>query len=398
MEIQQSVFGEIAQHEGARVDSVDVGALIRRLILFDRVIVKSVRLRELPALVKAFGKTGLQDLLASGLLKFSCEFTSIITDIHRNGMRVLPFEHFSFGIVDASKRDEDLHKEMGALRQVSGLRNQDRDAIEEAVWHSVIRPAASFGQDLLHQFDSHIRLNNPALKWGLLTPVRNAVDRPNLALDDLQVSVEETEHRTFRIVTNLGKDFNLPPEKSHSLLQSAVTATSNLTLRLSEMQAYASLTGFREDEAPLLFGWIAPIIAPQNPATIENQFERVIKVAQIPDFTPGQKVDVKKLLQLRDSPECRDFRSWLLSAEKMTDGEIREFAENMRSIFGWLVQTPLGKSMRYATTTLLGLVPGLNLAAGPVAGGLDTFVVDKLLPKSGVIAFLHDQYPSLYKD
>ena len=158
MEIQQSVFGEIAQHEGARVDSVDIGALVRRLILFDRVIIKSVRLRELPALVKAFGKTGLQDLLASGLLKLSYEPIGIVTDVHLNGVRPLPFEYFSFGISEAAERDELLQKEMGALRQVSGLKNQDRDAIEEAVWNSIVRPAASFGQDLLQQFDSDIRL------------------------------------------------------------------------------------------------------------------------------------------------------------------------------------------------------------------------------------------------
>ena len=398
MEIQQSVFGEIAQHEGARVDSVDIGALVRRLILFDRVIIKSVRLRELPALVKAFGKTGLQDLLASGLLKLSYEPIGIVTDVHLNGVRPLPFEYFSFGISEAAERDELLQKEMGALRQVSGLKNQDRDAIEEAVWNSIVRPAASFGQDLLQQFDSDIRLNNPALKQSLLAPVSDALNRHDLALENLDVSVEETGHRTFRIITNLGRDFNLPPERSHCLLQSAVVAVSNLTMRFAEMEAYSAVTGFRESEAPLLFGRLAFLIAPQNPATIENQFERVIKVAQIPDFTPGQKVDVKKLLQLRDSPECRDFRSWLLSAQKMTDGEIREFAENMRSILGWLVQTPLGKSVRYATTTLIGLIPGLNLAASPVAGGLDAFAWDKLLPKSGVIAFLHDQYPSLYKD
>ncbi len=398
MEIQQSVFGEIAQHEGARVDSVDIGALVRRMILFDRVIVKSVRLKELPTLVKAFGKSGPHDLLASGLLKFSCEFTSIITDIHRNGVRALPFEHFSFGIVDAAKRDEDLQKEMGALRQVSGLKNQDRDALEEAVWNSIVRPAPSFGQDLLQQFDSDIRLNNPALKHSLLAPVSNALNRPDLKLDNLHVSVEETEHRTFKINTNLGNDFNLPPERSHYLLQSAVVAVSNLTIRLAEMEAYSAVTGFRESEAPLLFGRLASLISPQNPAIIENQFERVIKVAQIPDFLPNQKVDVKKLLQVRESPECRDFRAWLLSANKMTDSEIKNSAENMRSMLGSIMGSSFGKTVRFGTTTLLGLIPVYGLALGPMAGVIDSFLVEKLLPNSGVVAFLSDQYPSLYKD
>ena len=286
---------------------------------------------------------------------------------------------------------------MGSLRQVSGLKNHDREVIEEAVWNSIVRPGPSFGQHLLEQFDSDIRLNNPALKYSLLTPVRDALARPDLALENLNVSVEETEHRTFRIITNLKSDFNLPPEQSHYLLQSALTAVSNLTMRLAEMEAYSALTGFRESEAPLLFGRLAPIIAPQNPALVEGQFERIIRIAQIPDFLPNQKVDVKKLFQVRESSECRDFRAWLLSADKMTDSEIKKIAENMRSILGWLVGTPFGKGVRLTTTTLLGLIPVKGLVLGPMASAIDTFFVEKVFPKSGVVAFLHDQYPSLYK-
>jgi hypothetical protein len=48
---------------GTIVTGVDTSALIRRLLLFDKVIVKSVGLQELPALIRVFGESGLRQLI-----------------------------------------------------------------------------------------------------------------------------------------------------------------------------------------------------------------------------------------------------------------------------------------------------------------------------------------------
>jgi hypothetical protein len=44
MDIRRSVLGDIATCSGQTVSSVDVGVLVRRLILFDKVMVRSFRL------------------------------------------------------------------------------------------------------------------------------------------------------------------------------------------------------------------------------------------------------------------------------------------------------------------------------------------------------------------
>jgi hypothetical protein len=71
----QAVFGPIADFERTgpgyiSLTNVDVGLLVRRLVLFDKVILRSVRLRELPVLVRAFGESGLRSLISAGLLHF----------------------------------------------------------------------------------------------------------------------------------------------------------------------------------------------------------------------------------------------------------------------------------------------------------------------------------------
>jgi hypothetical protein len=94
MSTKQSIFGEVAVQAGSQTPDVDLGILLLRLLFFDTVIVKSAGLREIPFLVRAFGKTGFLQLFDSGILKFSGEFTSSITDIAHNGVRELPLSQF----------------------------------------------------------------------------------------------------------------------------------------------------------------------------------------------------------------------------------------------------------------------------------------------------------------
>jgi hypothetical protein len=93
MHVRQAVLGQISNALGGHLVSVDVGSVVRRLILFDKVIVKSFRLKEVPLLIRTFGVDGFSRLLDSGLLCFSCGVTAVILELSRNGDRHLPLNH-----------------------------------------------------------------------------------------------------------------------------------------------------------------------------------------------------------------------------------------------------------------------------------------------------------------
>jgi hypothetical protein len=393
VDFRQAVLGEIATRSGQHITSIDVGLLVRRLILFDRVIVKSYRLHEVPLLAKVFGKSGIQELLNSGILKLSSEFTTIITDIHRNGQRFAPPEHFTFGIVDAANREADLSKELSRLQRVPGLKNRERTQIEELVWKSMVRPPPTFGAEMLKQVDADLRANSPLLQAAILEQLRTLPNRGNLTPDEVEITVEEPSTRMFHVKTSISSQFGLTAEDTHSLLQRSVTGVVNLDHRLAEMSAYTAMTGFLENEAPLLFGKLVGLFAPQNPKLAERQFERVIEIAELPDFKSGQRVDVQRLMKIRDSPECRDFRDWLPNAEDMSEAEIRKMTKGVRNKLADLAGSPGGKFIRLAATTAIGLA---GLPFGVAAGAVDSFLVDRVLPQSGVVAFLNELYPSLF--
>lgn len=396
MDFRQSVLGEIANRSSRHVTSIDVGLLIRRLILFDRVIVRSYRLRELPLLIKVFGKSGIQELLNSGALKLCCEFATVITDIHRNGKRSTAPEHFTFGMVDLANREAELSKQLALLQRVPGLKNSERAQIEKLVWDSMVRPPVTFGADLLKQVDTDLRSNSTLLRAAIFEQLRKLPNWDDRASENVEIKVEEPEPRIFHVKTSIARQFGLSGEDAHSLLQRSMTGVTNLNQRLAEMIAYTAMTGFLESEAPLLFGKLVGLLAPQNPRLAEQQLERIIEIAELPDFKSGQRVDVQRLMKIRESPECRDFRDWLPSAENITDSEIRKMTNGVRSKLADLAGTPGGKVIRLAATTVIGLIPVAGLALGAAAGLVDSFLVERVLPRSGVVAFLNDLYPSLF--
>lgn len=396
MDIRQSVYGEVAIHSGAHVTGVDLATLLRRLLLFDSVIIRSIRLREIRPLVRAFGKDGLLQLLRSGILKISCEWTTIIIDIARNGVRELPLAQFSFGIVDVPNRQAVLRSELSSLEGLPGLGNSDRDALGEEVISSLVRPPAEFGEKLLSQFESDIRSNSQTLSAAIEARLRKQLK--GRAIPQFEVRVEEPRDRIFQIITNLGTALEQPHDSIHrDFLQPAVSAVANLNHRLATMEAYSAITGFAADEAPLLFGRLANILRPLNPTPIEDRFARVITIANLPDLSSAGKINVERLLEARESRECRDFRCWLSKIGDASDAEIAAMVDGLRKKIGFFVRTDIGKALRLAVTTAIGLIPGAGLLAGPAAGAIDSFLVERVLPTTGVFAFLNETYPSLFE-
>lgn len=386
------VLGEIAIHDGARVFGVDIATLLRRLVLFDRVVIQSVRLRDVPLLIRSFGRTGFRELFRSGILQISCEFTFVLHDVAKNGVRDLPPSHFSLGIGEIASREQLLRNELRALQGIPGLKNDERSELEDTIINGLVRPASDYGAQLQRQIEADIRSNTPALKAAVDAQLGK---RFKNSVPSYEIRVDEVRERVFHLVTNLstvlGNEDNV-----HSVLQPAIGAVANLNQRLADMAAYSAITGFNDAEAPLLFGKIAGVIRPINPRPLEEEFARVITIAHVPDFVSGGKIDVERLLRARESPECLEFRAWLNKLEGLSNEQIAELVSSVKNRMGSFVRSETGKALRLAATTGLGLIPGLGLILGAAAGVADSFLVERLLPTSGAVAFLTETYPSLF--
>jgi hypothetical protein len=198
MNIRQSVFGEIAIRSvsGGKVSGIDSGTLLRRLLLFDRVIVKSVGLYEISHLVRLFGKSGFLNLLQSDALKISSEFIFVLMPKENNGKRVHPYCHFSFGTGEIQNREKSLRRGLVSLQGVSGLKNVERESLEDAVLAGLVRPPASYAPELLTQFEQDLRKNSPALRAAIEQQLKN---HATLCEEGLEVEVAEVNTRLFHV-------------------------------------------------------------------------------------------------------------------------------------------------------------------------------------------------------
>jgi hypothetical protein len=65
---RRAIYGTIAKstylrNSGPLVTGIDLAQLLSRILFFDEVIVRSIRMGELPFLIKVFGANGLEELL-----------------------------------------------------------------------------------------------------------------------------------------------------------------------------------------------------------------------------------------------------------------------------------------------------------------------------------------------
>lgn len=100
---------------------------------------------------------------------------------------------------------------------------------------------------------------------------------------------------------------------------------------------------------------------------------------------------------MRESRECIEFRNWLWNSDSLEVNELKERFESLSVRLSLKMSGKVSKTLRWLTTTGVGFIPPIGLIAGPALGFLDTFLLDKLLPKSGIITFIGKIYPTIFK-
>lgn len=141
------------------------------------------------------------------------------------------------------------------------------------------------------------------------------------------------------------------------------------------------------------------LIRELNPETIERSFERVLEIAGIPDPAVDGSTRVARigeLLKVRQTDECKEFRTWLSTVHNASDVEIRERVAGLRAKFSAFVQSSSGKTVRVLAAAGIGLIPHYGIPASLAAGFADTFLIEKIFPRSGIVSFLSNLYPSIF--
>jgi hypothetical protein len=391
---RKAIYGKISKaievaNRGSEVVGIDGELLLSRLLLFDEVVVDSTNLGELPHLSKMFSVPGLEELLSRNVLKLVSQKSFVITDVAMNGKRRIPLLQFDEGLATSEDNEHNLGRKFRCLLKISGLSNARREELEGVVRANLIKQSPSYGSELLKQIRKDLTSNIELAKTILCHRY------PNVPSKQLELKAYDLGGMQ-RYETNLRAMLGITLEQEHEMLAEVVKATCNLNQRIADMAEYDAISHFEASEAPLLFGKVHRLVGQLNPRFNEQAFLRVISVTEIPKLIENRRIDVEELLRIKETDECREFRSWLATTDKIDDEKLKHLLRGFRAKAASFIATNSGKLLRLVVNTGLGFIPGYGSLVALSEGVADSFLLEKMLPTSGVLTFLNNSMPSIF--
>jgi hypothetical protein len=374
------------------VVSIDLGSVVRRLILFDTYILQSVWLEDLRLLTVTFGDDGLTELMNAGALGVYCEsFTvgetgRVRADLNfRDNNQRLPLGSYSFSVLRVQNPEQKIQRALERfspnLRQATASRLLAIDPKE-------------FTKQVFDGFYGDLRQDSEIVSRAVSLELRRLGIKPK----GLSVCIEQVGPEDFRVNHNLETIYGLSEKKSHDVVCRGLLAIAGLNQRIAEMLTHSSLSGVNDEDLPLLEGKMRLIVRLAGHEA-ETKYQRVIGLAGLPNPSFGRmRIDAQKLLKLRDSDECRAFRDWLAGTPDLSDHEIVERLRSVRARIAEFFGSTAGRLTRFIVAGGLSYIPHVGLALGPTVSAVDMFLLEKLAPKDSIVSFLSNSYPNLFQD
>ncbi len=384
----------IVSHDPDKRDidvTLDVTGLIRRLILFDTYILYSVRLKEIPELVRYFGFAGTMTLLSSGALEIRHECAQLAEGQFNTS--AYPLMTFQFHALDAHVWEQYLIDGLPEVRKALLSSRQTMD-LQGAVIRAVQRSdnRQMFATEVVPEFEGAI-LNNDRLVKAAVSLVL-AKDY-GIGTIEFSLRIHKVGDDRYTVDTDLSSKLQLSPESLHGTFKKALLGVAGLFQRVGEMKAHVAISGFTEEELSLFRTKFEALTDAMGSKRNEDRFLRVITLAGFSgEIFPNTAVDIEKILQIRDEPETIEFRAWLADTDSLSDAEIKERVRSLNAKIGLAVQTTAGKAIRFLTTSIAGIIPPIGIGLGFV----DQFLWDKFFRRSGVAAFINELYPSIFRE
>jgi hypothetical protein len=340
-------------------------------------------------------------LLSSGALKISCELrlTAQVgqTEFLVPGGKALPLGTYSVSYGFAADRKKWISDNLKNVSMIGLSNNQVKKlklAIVDAFDNNYLQ---DFDSELLKQVNGDLACNRGIeIATAIILKKEKGI---KVKPSDFLIKLHQIDEQIFEVETNLGKIFSLDELEVHKIAEKAVLGIGGLNQRIAEMKLHSALSGFLEDETPLFSDRLEFLCRSIDPDKLETNLNRALRLKNCPSIISGsvQTVNIEKLLEVRKSQELKIFREWLREIDDVSDSEIIEQLNDIRSKLGVFAQGDTGKASRLAISTLVGFVPVVGTLAGLGLGAIDTFLLEKVLPYSGVVAFVDKLYPSIFQ-
>lgn len=383
---------------------VDVGSLVEHLLLFDRVVLQSVRMKEFDALVRTLGFDELLLLLESDrfhVLDDHQRFADLSGYPDRTDCRgVLPLSHFSMSYValrdEQSHIQSDLDREVG---QIEVLSKNQVDQLRDAITSRCVSPPDLASSDDSQRVHEWAERSTDVLR---LVVRQLTESRLNRSFDEgqLRVSIHREEDTLLLIDNNLDQVAGLPATVANALLRHALFGLAETLTRLKYMRHFDGISGFATSELAYFDAHLSHLINLQDPEQRTAAFRRAVTTSAVPSI-PGiaaggeRRIDLKRVLEVSDSAECREFRSWL-DTYSGTGQELNERLTSLQGPFRRAVSGTIGRTLRHWFLLAINFTP-LGPVSQTALESVDRYLIDRHFGIPGPVLFLTETYPTIFE-
>jgi hypothetical protein len=394
-EISRRLMGASAvSSPTGEVIGVDVDGLIQRALLFEKYVLMSIRLKEFPILARQLGYEALRDLLSANLMEIRCDCFQL-TQTAQSGLfgdPVLPAFSYQFHWIKSNDESKYVHDCLQEMHTVAGLRHKDLLRLKRAIAESINPlPVATMCPKLFKAFQYELLYNPELIRKSIEIEIHNKLGYDGVPFS---LALHQDSEETFRVETNLADNLKVDREDAHRIVEAGIMGVAGLTQTIGEMREYSALSGFRDEELPLFRHKLDFLFNLVSSEAQERNFQRVLDIAGVPQLSSRDgTINVERLIKVRESRELREFRDWLSGIGAATDTEISENVAGLRNFLGLKVGSEIGKTIRSLVTFAAGFCPKVGIPLGI----FDQFVLDRILPRSGIAAFINELYPSVFK-
>lgn len=381
---------------------LDLNGFVMRLLLFEHYTLDSMLMRELAQMVGIFGVEGLRDLLSAdiisihssaltlGQLETKLDNEEYGRPVHYTTNEFMPYNNFDFVNIDIPNRREYIDhglREINKLgypgKRTAGLKN-------EILEHLTDIPNIYGYFELMN---NALSINGSVAKMAVINATEERGYTPPASYsENLWFEFTKGKDNIISAETNLQELLGIKEYDEHKLLERAMLSVGGFYQRLSFMKAYDSIAWFSDNDSNLFRTELARVSAEIRSNVQEDRMTRVLELKGLPTLTPDSYIDVSRIMKMRDSPECREFRDWLKTNDAKSDEDIKREIGSFYAAFANAFGTTRSKAARFVLGAAIGAV---NPPAGMVLGIIDQFVVDKILKRNGPVWFINNELPKL---
>jgi hypothetical protein len=408
MDIQNRFVGFCATTvDDEREILVQPADLAATLLLFDEYVFESCKLLEFAQLVSIFGFDSVLELVKSKSINVKCDANLVVVfgkteDLVRQGKTL----QYDFSYVRAAKHENYVSSCLQSIPTSSTLSKKQRIKLKQAIAVRIDKAAGSPPDvnspelKAVRNFLAEASSNVPNVKraCALELKQRHGID---IEPDGFSLVVHRAGGDILRAETNIEELLHLDAAQVHDVIKYGLLRMSGINERFGVMERYTALTGLNDIDLPVFEGRYEFLASQVDVNQDTVRLNRILQIKDFPDLSilaSEGRLKLDKILEIRETRECKEFRNWLRRIDQSTDEEIRDEIESLRSSVGNFFGRTSGKLLRILVSNGVGLFPlPVGPALGLAASVIDSFVIEKLFPISGPISFINRSLPSAFQ-